>query len=329
MKYLKRVRLHSVVVAASLVLGFGCVAPNARTSGSSTQHGSAPAKEQEFDHFSTIDIADCIVSEHVKQHGPYRIEMQPPIHFFGLSTPVFFIRQIPEFDPSNSHFLALAELADTFKEKAKREISGTDREPELSDMILISRDFMAFGYNNGNSNFEMSKLKNSNPKLEGCFSMLGFSLYSGSYVASSFDARPFVPSCAERHRDIFPAHGRGKLLKIQAVHAMCWQHTDPVKPFFHTEWTLFLMGDRRPLPKIQYMGIPANYDGTLFSRFEDHVYRDPATEKLLLKTASGEVPLYEVQFRETAGIDRFDAALVQLLNSMSDTDLDELEDVSW
>lgn len=290
-------------------------------------------------YYSTFDHEGVAPSERVLRHGPYHLDdvHATVANLDGRS--MFFAprRNDPDWrhGPRSVH-----EYRDILVEMAQL-LAGTEQ-VDVADLLMATTlrvaSFHAPFY---------ALTPTSTNDTERYLSIAYQCRISGGVDSRNSYCHDFQKMRARamlKHPELFPATGKGKRLKLWIVHAgITSARENPDMPFPYDVWGAYVGGGTNlPKRKISFMTFCGHPGGTMTDGEHARcpVDVDPQSGQATLNLPEGRVPLHgspgvvsngclnRDAYRDLFG-DRLAAMAIQLLNGMTDEELDALEDGEW
>lgn len=344
MNTIKSICMQGTILLAACWLG-GCASPAPLSLG---------------DYFSTFDHERVEPSERVLRHGPYKLEVYPMV----ASLQGHSIFYAPKRNDDAWH--RAPPIAHTYREKLERtseEHVSHPKRPDAPDLVLgtawqwmsTTNEILAHLLWASETNevtpvasFRDFACAPNHPdpiaQAIGMGTLFRCWVFGGKNANSRFSGHDFPAMrryTVQKHPVLFPEAGRGKRLDLAAVNLFIGPSEDPDVPCHHTIRTVYQRGGKVPLPKFSYTsfsmynGQPSPCGGNSPLAWNEQ------TGTAVLKTMGGDVPLHVpahpltkmdesfLEYSRNLMSDRFAASVIQLLNGMTDEQLDALEEVEW
>lgn len=340
----KSICMQGAILLAACWLG-GCASPTPVSLG---------------DYYSTFEHERVEPSERVLRHGPYKLEVYPmsaSLHgqsfFYAPKRNDVAWRQAPP-------------LAHNYREKLERtseEHVSHPKRPDVPDMLLgtawlwtsttnetLAPLLWASATNEVNpvATFRDFAFVPNHPDpvvravgMGNVFRCWVFGGKNANRHISGHDFPAMRRHTVQAHPVLFPQEGKGKRLDLAALNIAIYPSEDPDIPCHHSIYAVYQRGGGVPVPKFSYMTFEMNKGRPSPCGAGSPLAWDEQTGTAVLKTLGGDVPLHEpaqplttmdetfFAYYRNLMESRFAASVVQLLNSMTDEQLDALEEVEW
>lgn len=327
----KSICMQGAILLAACWLG-GCASPTPVSLG---------------DYYSTFDLDRVEPSERVLRHGPYKLEVYPmSASLHGQS--IFYA---PKRDGVAWHQTVTS--AHNYREKLERtseEHVSHPKRPDVPDMMLGMAWMWKSATNEVNpvASFRDFAIAPNHPdafvRSVGMGNLFRCWVFGGKNANSYFSGHNFPAMrrhTVQTHPVLFPLEGKGKRLDLAALNITVYPSEDPDIPCHHFIYAVYQRGGRVPLPKFSYMAFGMKGGRPSPCGAGSPLAWDEQTGTAVLKTLGGDVPLHApahplttmdgtfFEYYRDLMESRFAASVVQLLNSMTDEQLDALEEVEW
>ena len=305
----------SALSCASILLS-GCQAAN-------SSGRTAVLTEPRLRRFSTMDSANRTPSDLVSNHGPYQLVIEPPI--WAVPSDSFLndsSLQVLRNRKRQSSFDA-ARVDDLLRiVESIREAEAKFGTMTIFDRVLVVRNEIARIHNYGDQDFRMTAEADSVPGLKSDAQLLGLSLVSGTRC-SHIDTADLMSAVSSELGDLFPEHGSGRILRIQLVETATNEYGT------HTTGTaLYLVTARGIVKRHAFLDFLVHANAQKTYPYDLVSARPPFRiigKNMFLAIGRQNIPLFE----SAASSRQFVAALVNLLNGLSESEFDELEVSAW
>lgn len=317
----------AVLLAAQLLAG--CTSP-------------MPANLGEY--YSTFDHEGVVPSERVLRHGPYLLDVYPmSARLSGHS--LFYAPK-----RNDDAWVRADPLIHAFREslqRASEEHFSRPKPPELPDLMMGAAWIWMSTTNSPGEEPHTGDFAflptHTNTAMRAMGKGYWCWLFGGKNANCRLPGHEFPAmrrSAAEKYPLLFPASGKGKRLELAAIKVELSPDENPDIPCFHTVWAFYLRGRDAPGPRFSFTTFSMNDYKPSPCGEQSPLLWDAAAGKAALKTPRGNVPLHApskpfvmdetfvAYYRELIE-NRFAAAVVQLLNGMTDGELDALENGEW
>lgn len=305
---------------------------------------ASPVPPQLGNYFSTFDPEGVVPSERVLRHGPYRLDVYPMnARLSGHS--IFYApkRNDEAWAGASARTRAYREEL----ERASEEHFSHPKPPDFPDLMMgtawlwMSKTDSPGGAANS-PDFAFLPT-HTNASMRAMANMYRCWVFGGKNAISRLPGDDFPAMrryTAQKYPLLFPASGKGKRLELTAIQAGISPDEDPDIPCHHAMWALYLRGEKAPVRRFSFMTFAMNNYMPSPCGGQSPLVWDSTTGKATLKTPGGDVPLHVPAkpfvmdesflsyYREMLE-NRFAAAVVQLLNGMTDEELDNLENGEW
>lgn len=293
--------------AAVLLAMAGCATPSTRVA--------------DINHYSTVDPASVAPSPRILQHGPYELQMMAPIYGFSAGASLFYAPKRglwTEYPAGDRDF---RKMVNEKIEHDVREMFNLPGPAEIEDWLMYFQSFWLL--RKKVAHFRMDPLSSDND-FRLFAQSIRWAVYSGNEALSRCDFNTMYDYTVRHYREVFPKQGSGKRLIITPIcYEVASPSEDPEIPCIHAIWAICawkVLDSGKPCPRFRFLTFPAKAGGP--------VHVDAVTGQATLETEHGTVSLYGPSGPDYLG-ERFAAAVIQLLEGMSDEELDALEDVEW
>lgn len=295
-------------------------------------------------YYSTFDHEGVVPSERVLRHGPYRLEVYP----MSARLPGHSIFYAPK--RNDDAWTMASSYAHAYREELQRaseEHFSRPKPPDLPDLMMgtawlwmSKTNSPGWESNTGDFAFLSTHTNETMRAMGNLYRCWVFGGKNANNRLSGHDFPAMRRRTAEKYPLLFPGSGKGKRLELAAIQVELAPGENPDIPCFHTVWAFYLRGRDAPGPRFSFMTFSMNNYMPSPCGDQSPLLWDAAAGKAALKTPRGNVPLHVPEkpfvmdetfvayYRELIE-NRFAAAVVHLLNTMTDEELDALENGEW